>query len=254
MNIKKGLFAILAGGLLVGTLAGAQGFGNAFRSAQGAGEMGEFLAHRGRGYGPGAEGRFQGHAGPSRRGFAGAGPRLALGTTLEVVFYDGDPQEGANLLDTLTLNVGEDSESAFAQAMHDARSGAAFMQMNVSEQTRTIDLSALQDTGGRNRGRSGFGRGILGRNLNEGSTVEVTFYDADPETEAANRLESLSFTLGEDSAAGFMSEVRDASSEAAYAVVSTSPQTHTVDLTARQRAPYGNRRGDLGRGFGGGFR
>ncbi|UCH24472.1 MAG: hypothetical protein JSV66_10990 [Trueperaceae bacterium] len=253
MNIKRGLIVLVAGGLLIGTVAGAQGFGNQLRSPQGAGVKGEVLAHRGPGFGPGAGGRFQGNAGPGRRGFAGPGPHFALGSTLEVVFYDGDPEEGANVLETLTLTVGEDSESAFAQAMREARFGAAFLQMNISEQTRTIDLSAVQPGVGRNR-TVGLGHSVLGRNLNEGSSVEVTFYDADPESGAASALESLNFTLGQDSAIGFMNDVRDAASEAAYAVVITSPQTHTVDLTARQQGSFGNRRGDFGRGFGGGFR
>ena len=83
--------------------------------------------------------------------------RLALGTTVDVTFSNGDPAAGGNVTDTLPFTYGEDSEVAFAQALAEAQQNAQYVTVNVGEQTRTVDLSqvTLPDNG----------RGLLPREL-----------------------------------------------------------------------------------------
>ena len=191
-----------------------------------------------------SEVQARGHGGFGR-GFGGRGfgGRLALGTDVTYTFYDGDPEAGGTVTDTLSLTYGEDSEVAFAEELATAREGASFAVIQTGEQTRTLELSTSDEENDR-RGR---GLGFIGRGLNDGSTVTATFYDGDPEADGQT-LETLSFTYGEDSAAGFAAEVEAATEEAAFVTVTTSPQERTVDLSA-QRGD-GERRGPGRGGFG----
>lgn len=77
------------------------------------------------------------------------------------------------------------------------------------------------------------GRMLLGRHLNLGTELEVTFYDGDPDAGGA-ALQTLTFTYGEDSEAAFVGDVAEAAQNAAFVRVTTSPQTQTLDLSALQ--------------------
>ena len=185
--------------------------------------------------------------------------RLALGTTARLTFYDGDPAANGQSLQTLNFTYGEDSEAAFAEQFAAARAEASYVTAAVGEQSRTLELStAATDTDTDNDGfRRGFGRGGLSLGgLNDGSTVTAVFYDGDP---AANgqSLQTLSFTYGESSEAGFAADFAAAAETAAFVVVTTSPQTYTVPLTASSfgSGDFGGRgdrdgfgRGGFGRG------
>ena len=177
-------------------------------------------------------------------GAPGLGGRLALGTPVAYSFYDGDPEADGSVTETLTFTYGEDSEVAFSETLAEARENAEYVVVQTGEQTRTLDLSDFDTDDFRGRGL-----GFLGRNLNEGSTVTATFYDGDPEA-GGQTLETLSFTYGEDSAAGFAADVEAALEDATFVTVTTSPQERTVDLSAQ--AERGDRFG--GRGPGRGFR
>lgn len=191
--------------------------------------------------------------------------RLALGTTVDLTFYDGDPAADGVSVETLTFTYGEDSEAAFAEQLAAARAEATYVTAAVGEQTRTLELNTA-DTGadaadgtdndaddGFRRGFGGFGRGGLSLGgLQDGSTVTATFYDGDPEANGQS-LQTLTFTYGESSEAGFAADYAEAARTAAFVVVTTSPQSYTVPLTA---SPFGENFGGRGDrdGFGrGGF-
>ena len=188
----------------------------------------------------GQEGRQKG---ARERGTVGlALGRFSIGTTVELSFYNGNPENGGTAQTSLTHVIGKDSEVVFAEAFQTARADATHITMSISEQTRTLDLSAMHESSevrsskGRNReGRSssgGLGRLGAGLNrLNEGSTVSATFYDGDPEA-GGNVLQSLSFAYGEDSARGFMNEMATAAEDAAFVTVITSPQERTVEVSS----------------------
>lgn len=188
-----------------------------------------------------------GHRGGGRGGFGERGGLplrgLELGTTATVTLYDGDPEAGGTVLDTLTFTAGEDSEAAFAEQFEAARATAAYMKVDVGEQERTIDLSEV-DAGGRG------GLRMLGR-LSEGSTVTAAFYTTDPATAGATPTQTLSFTQGTSSEAGFADEFATASESASFVVITTSPQSYTVNLADVQDGPgSGDHRGPGGFGFG----
>ena len=242
-NTKNTLLALgIAGVLATGVgLVGAQATEDA--SATPTATVQQEVQQRGFGHG---HGFGRGHG---RDGFGGPGlgGRLALGTTVEYTFYDGDPEAGGSVTETLTFTYGEESESAFAETLAEARADAAFVVVETSEQTRTVDVSSV-DTNNR-RGR---GLGLLERRLNDGSTVTATFYDGDPEADGSV-LETFSFTHGEDSAAGFAADVEAALEDASFVTVTTSPQERTVDLSQQSRRDDGfNRRGPGRDGFGSG--
>lgn len=143
-------------------------------------------------------------------------------------FYDTDPSaSGGAGTPTQTLNsvYGQDSETAFAQSFTEARANASYMTVDVGEQTQTLELSATDEQ------RRGGLRGTLPHGLTEGGTVEAVFYDSDPEANA-QALQTLSFTSGQDSEAGFANDFAEAADEAAFVSVTTGPQTYTVDLSA----------------------
>ncbi|CAN5820631.1 hypothetical protein BH24DEI2_BH24DEI2_21840 [soil metagenome] len=180
--------------------------------------------------------------------------RLALGTTAEVTFYDADPAAGGTVTDTLDFTYGTDSEAAFAQSLDAARQTAAYMIVNTGEQTRTVDLSTVTVPTN--------GRGLLprelasARGLQDGGTVTATFCDGDP---AANGqvTDTLTFTYGQDSEAGFANDFTTAAENAAFVTVTTSPQSYTVDLSqvqAQGQDGFGNGFGQRGFNNGRGHR
>lgn len=186
------------------------------------------------------------------RGFGGLpfGRHLALGTTVTLEFYTADPagDEASTPEQTLTFTYGEDSEAAFAQSFAEARANASYMTVEVGEQTQTLELPASNsDSEAGFRGRGFYGALPL-RGLGEGSSVTATFYNGDPAGDAQT-LQTLNFSYGQDSEAGFANDFASAAQNAAYVTVTTSPQTYTVDLSEMLSG-----RGDrFGNGEHGGF-
>ncbi len=168
-----------------------------------------------------------------------ADSRWARRVTVQV--YDAEPADGVTPTQTLTLTVGEDSEVAFAEALADAREDAAFLRIEVGEQTRTIDLPEASDQadervlrGGRDDAL-GFAPRLVG--LETGDVVRAVFYAGDP-AEGAAELANLSFTYGESSAIGFRQAFAEAAAEADVVVVTTPPTERVVDLTATAERPF----------------
>lgn len=199
----------------------------------------------------GGIGLARGRGGPAV-GFAGvhaAGPTgvrtglalpllasLPIGTSVDVSFYDADPASGAAPLTTLAITVGVDSEVAFAEAFAEARAAAveweaAYLVVATSEIRRTIVLPEGDDATVLRRGAAAIAWRLLPAGLDEGDTVTVELYDADP-ADGGDLLETLAFTYGSDSAIGFRAAVEEALEGAAVAVVTSSPRSLTVDLEA----------------------
>ena len=88
------------------------------------------------------------------------GRPLTLGSTLNVTFYDGDPEAGGSELQTIEFVYGEDSEAAFAQELTTAATEASYVTVTTSPQTQTYNLDEadtfLRDGFGRD------GRGLEG--------------------------------------------------------------------------------------------
>lgn len=230
---KKGVLVLTTSGLLMAGL-GFVGAQNAQTGGAEAQTLSEPQGQQRHAFGPGfgLRGVPFGH--------------LALGTTVEVTFYDGDPGAGGTEGETLTFTYGEDSEAAFAQTFAEARENAAFMVVNIGEQVQTLNLADASD-GSLDRG---FGHlDILPlRGLSQGSTVEATFYDGDPEANAQT-LQTLTFMYGQDSEAGFAADFAEAAGGAAFVRITVSPQTYTVDLSVASFGQHGGPRGsdDFGR-------
>ena len=176
-------------------------------------------------FGPGAtHGPAAMRAPGAARRIPGAMQGLPLGTQITVTTYAEDPTEGAAPLDTLAATVGEVSEVAFAEEIRVAAEDAAYLQIDVGERTRRVELP---DTELPRRAAPGRLPGL--RTLEQGQTVEVAVYasaeDADPQT-------TLSFTYGEDSAAAFRAALTDAAGDAAVLEVTLPAHERTVDLSA----------------------
>jgi hypothetical protein len=231
MNIKKvGVIALTASSLIAGTFVLAQDAGTTQENVQ---VQDVQAGGRGGPHGHGHDGFGRGIGLPLRG--------LELGTTATITFYDGDPAAGGTTLNTLTFNYGEDSEAAFADQFEAARATAAYMKVDLSEQTRTVDLSEVAaDARGDSRPRE------LGRvgALNDGSTVSAAFYDTDPATAGAVATETLTFTYGTSSEAGFANDFATAAETASFVTITTSPQSYTVNLADAPSGPdFQGRRG-----------
>jgi hypothetical protein len=156
---------------------------------------------------------------------------LELGTTLTLTFYDGDPASGGEVLDTLTFTYGVDSEVAFERELEAAKATAAFLNVDTSEQTRTVDLADFDDTQRQNlRPRE---LSMLS-GLNDGTVLTATFYDGDPSA-GGKSLSNSTFTYGTSSEAGFANDFATAAERAAFVTITTSAQTKVIDLTAVNR-------------------
>ncbi|MEZ4631104.1 MAG: hypothetical protein R2880_10415 [Deinococcales bacterium] len=220
------------------TMQGPQGMmeGHGMKSRQ----MGQG-AHR--------EGFMQGGMrGPKDDRMFGALPfgRLNDGSTVTVNLYDADPAEGGSLQQTLSLTLGQDSESSFAQSLKDALAQAAFADITISPQTRTIDLSQAEVSTAdeQARGPKMFAPKMFANDmaspmlrmrlmhLDEASTLEAVFYDANPDDSAnpANELSRLNFVAGQDSELAFVKAFETASETAAFVKISTSEQHHQINL------------------------
>lgn len=139
-------------------------------------------------------------------------------------------------------------------------SGATQNQTTESQETESQVAEAEADA----RRSEMLARMVLGRPLDMGSTLTVTFYDGDPEA-GGSELQTLEFVYGEDSEAAFAEELETAAAGAGYVTLTTSPQTETYNLAEMQQLAgpdgFGGRRGGPegrhgpARGFGerGGF-
>ena len=230
-KLKQGVMALTVSGLLLsGGLVGAQSTGGTQSGVSGNTQESSMDGRMNRGH-RSSRGGARGAFGGGLRGLPLG--RFALGTPVEVTFYGSNPAENGNVLETLNFTYGEDSEAGFAEAFAAARESAQYVEVNVGEQTRTVNLAQVED----------FleGRGLLprelasGRGLEEGDSVATTFYDGDPEA-GGSEQQTLTFTYGQDSAAGFAASFTDATQDASFVTVTTSPQSYTLDLSARAEA------------------
>jgi hypothetical protein len=214
------LLTVLAiGGLLLGTLALAQGrFGMGPLGVGGSGPNAQAFGHR--------------HATTGNHG--ALLQRLPIGTTATLTTFDGDPEADGEALTTLSITIGEDSEVAFARELDEAMQDAAFLRYDIGEATRTMelgdDIAALARRHGLGSHAFGAGIGVAMHAMDDGDTLSVSFYGEDP-AQGGAPLQTLTFTFGVDSAIGFGQELHDAAAEAAYAVLTTSPRSLTVDLS-----------------------
>jgi hypothetical protein len=191
--------------------------------------------------GPAGTGPARMHAGQAPVGLGGGGAlpmlaRLPIGTALEVAFFDADPASGAAAVTTLAITVGVDSEAAFGEAFAEARAAAsewetAYLTVTTGEIRRTIDLPEVGEADLPRRAGDAFALRLLPAGLDDGDTVTVELYDADP-ADGGNLLETLAFAYGVDSAIGFRAAVEEALEGAAVAVVTSSPRSRTLDLRA----------------------
>jgi hypothetical protein len=187
------------------------------------------------------------HGGMGFGGGFGFG-RVALDTTLSFSFYTADPETGATPTETLEFTYGVDSETAFAEQFQTARASATFMKVDISEQNRSVDLSTVDTS------RGIIPRELSGRGgLNDGSTLTATFYNGDPDN-GGTVLQTLTYTQGTSSEAGFADDFSTGTQDAAFVTISTSPQTYTVDLSAMPQRGQGfgpgHGFGHHGHGFG----
>lgn len=242
MNIKKaGIIALTASSLLVTPLVFAQqdDTDSTVQQTQNDSRGGP------RGFGHHGFGGFFGRDGVGfGRGMGFPLRGLELGTAATITFYDGDPAAGGAVLNTLTFTYGEDSEVAFARQFEEARANAAYMKVDLSEQTRTVDLSQFSEAE-----RAELRPRELGRMnaMSDGTTITARFYNSDPEAAGATPTETLTFTYGVSSAAGFANDFATAAESAQFVTITTSPQSYTVNLAEVQDF---NRRGPRQDGFG----
>lgn len=153
---------------------------------------------------------------------------LELGTKLTLTFYDGDPAQSGQVLSTLDFTYGTDSEVAFERELETAQATAAFLKVDTSEQTRTVDLSTFDEAQRQNlRPRE---LSMLA-GFNDGTVLTATFYDGDPSA-GGKSLSTSTFTYGTSSEAGFANDFATAARSAAFVTVTTSAQTRVVDLAA----------------------
>lgn len=111
--------------------------------------------------------------------------------------------------------------------------GAAQTETQTEGQTQTQTEAQTNEATLTDATAQRLGRALLGRHLNLGTELGVTFYDGDPDAGGA-ALQTLTFTYGEDSEAAFVNDVAEAAQSAAFVRVTTSPQTQTFDLSALQ--------------------
>lgn len=166
-------------------------------------------------------GNWDGRPSGFMMGLFPGGLASSLGTDITVTFYDGKPEAEANALSSHTLVIGQDSESAFMNALMDARADAAFARIDIGELNRSFQLDNSQAF---NLNR------LMLPVLNDGSTLTVNFYSDDPAT-GSNPVQTLSYIHGQDSALAFQQAVTTAAADAAFVSVSTSPQSIVRDLS-----------------------
>lgn len=261
------LTVIIVGGI---SLVGAQG--GPFKQQNFEGK-GPFAGQNFRGFNPhcgpqsNKGGLMKGfHNNPFNNGHQGMflGRHITEGTSLKASFYNGDPTENAQVINTLDFVAGKDSARKAIKEFRAAAKNAEFVEITVSAQNHTIDLTkaakkAEDNNGKRNMfaesnfnskhfGKQGQRINFLLYHINEGSTLEAIFYDGNPQ-ENASELSKLSFIAGEDSELAFKNAFSEARKDAAYLNLNISPQTHTINLAAKrekmaafdQRGPQGPR-------------
>lgn len=193
---------------------------------------------------------IQGRMGAKGRQMGGGFGRLmgSEGSTVTATFYSADPAQGGTVLNSYSLVVGQDSERTFATNMREAMETAAFASITTGPQSRTFELpqadaenSNMNNRMNKRNGQQGL-KGLNLSHLNDGSTIQVNFYNGDPEQGAAVSS-SYSFTQGQSSESAFMEAVQTARESATFVQINTSEQTHTMDLEANraERGERGNR-------------
>ncbi|MEZ4633210.1 MAG: hypothetical protein R2880_21275 [Deinococcales bacterium] len=111
------------------------------------------LAHDGKGM-RGGMGMRGGPMGGVLQGLGGLEPD----TTITATFYDADPAAGGNVINTLSLILGQDSERSFIDAFQQAAASASFVVVNDGTNEQVIDLSQMAQTGPHQEGhQQGFG-------------------------------------------------------------------------------------------------
>ena len=191
----------------------------------------------------GANGQQQGQRGQdSRRGQRNGGQRGLLsaadGTTVSATFYSADPAQGGTVLNSFSLVVGQDSERTFMTNIQEAMETAGFATMITGPQSRIVELPQAEEGAEANRRGGNDNRGLRGlniRGLDAGSTVQISFFNADP-AQGAAPISSLSFTQGQSSESAFMEAVQAARETATFVQINTSQQTQSMDLAARRAA------------------
>ena len=135
--------------------------------------------------------------------------------------------------------------------------GAQGAQNGVGTQSQTQTPPQVQNFRGFGHGfGDDFGRGFgglpFGHHLALGTTVKLTFYDADPSSSggAGNPKQTLNFTYGQDSEAAFAQSFAEARANAKYMTVNVGEQTQTLELPSNASANTffgkGDRRGFYG--------
>lgn len=81
-------------------------------------------------------------AGPVVPGLVG---RVAAGTTVRLVFYDGAPEEGGTELGTLTFVAGADDAAAFRETVRTTAEGATHVVVDVLGRVVSLPEAAAAD-------------------------------------------------------------------------------------------------------------
>ena len=195
------------------------------------------MPHMGRGMMQGM-GRGMGH-GMMRQGrgmspMMGGRGMLSEGSSVEVNVYDGNPEEGGALIHSMSHVVGEEHDMADMPDMDmpQLMMEAGYIEINISEQVKTLALSEAPKGALKRLGRA------ISQDLNDDSSVSVSFYDGDPAEEGASETSNFSLVIGVDSERAFMNAITEAAEEAAYAVVTISPQTQSIDVAAMKERMF----------------
>ncbi len=97
----------------------------------------------GRGFPGGNFGPRQGFRADMDAPLAMFGRGLAEGTSVEANFYSANPDEGGELLETINFVVGETDDTELQTQLRNATQEAAYVVVNIGEQSRSIDLNAF---------------------------------------------------------------------------------------------------------------
>lgn len=87
---------------------------------------------------------------------------LEDGDTITAVFYDGDPEAGGSVLETLDFTYGEDSAIGFQQDVLDAAETADWVAVTLPPRSYTVDLAAVAERDGMRPSVGRFGPGRSG--------------------------------------------------------------------------------------------
>lgn len=170
---------------------------------------------------------------------------------VEVQVYSADPEQGGELLQTLTV---DHDPRALRETVADIEA-AAFIVVKGENFSRTIDLSEVDldmarshsrfgrmqghgmrfagpPAGARNRmARGAIAGGHFGGDFSDQAEVTLTFYDAHPD-EGGSALGMLQFAPGQDDREAFQAQFDELAADAAYLQVDT--EGRVIDLSKRR--------------------